>query len=104
MVLFTVADASLRPWVSSVPDADGVWERLNKMPGLDGVKRHLQVLQARLEAEARLREAGLANAEAGSHHLVFTGKPGTGPGQLNIPDGFDLLLPDGSTPTHPATG
>jgi hypothetical protein len=25
-------------------------------------------------------------------------------GQLNIPDGFDLLLPDGSTPTHPATG
>jgi outer membrane protein assembly factor BamB len=34
----------------------------------------------------------------------ITGKPGTGPGQLNIPDGFDLLLPDGSTPTHPATG
>jgi len=33
-----------------------------------------------------------------------TGKPGTGPGQLNIPDGFDLLLPDGATPTHPATG
>ena len=71
--------ASLRPWVSSaVPDGDGVWERLNKMPGLDGVKRHLQVLQARLEAEARLREAGLANAEPGSHHLVFTGNPGTG--------------------------
>ena len=34
----------------------------------------------------------------------ITGKPGTGPGELNIPDGFDLLLPDGSTPTHPATG
>jgi outer membrane protein assembly factor BamB len=34
----------------------------------------------------------------------ITGKPGTGPGQLNTPDGFDLLLPDGSTPTHPATG
>jgi len=30
--------------------------------------------------------------------------PGTAPGLLNIPDGFDLLLPDGSTPTHPATG
>jgi len=26
------------------------------------------------------------------------------PGLLNIPDGFDLLLPDGSAPTHPATG
>jgi outer membrane protein assembly factor BamB len=33
-----------------------------------------------------------------------TGKPGTEPGRLNIPDGFDLLLPDGSTPTHLATG
>ena len=30
--------------------------------------------------------------------------PGTGPGYLNTPDGFDLLAPDGSTPTHPATG
>jgi hypothetical protein len=29
---------------------------------------------------------------------------GTGPGQLNTPDGFDLLAPDGSTPTHPQTG
>jgi len=34
----------------------------------------------------------------------ITGKPGTAPGELNIPDGFDLLLPDGSTPTHAATG
>jgi outer membrane protein assembly factor BamB len=32
------------------------------------------------------------------------GKKGTGPGLLNIPDGFDLLLPDGSTPTHRYTG
>jgi len=34
----------------------------------------------------------------------ITGKPGTAAGQLNTPDGFDLLLPDGSTPTHPTTG
>jgi outer membrane protein assembly factor BamB len=33
-----------------------------------------------------------------------TGKPGTAPGELNTPDGFDLLLPNGSTPTHPSTG
>jgi N-acetylneuraminic acid mutarotase len=33
-----------------------------------------------------------------------TDLPGTSPGFLNIPDGFDLLLPDGTTPTHPATG
>ncbi|HEU5001242.1 MAG TPA: hypothetical protein VFW71_00490 [Actinomycetota bacterium] len=29
---------------------------------------------------------------------------GMAPGQLNTPDGFDLLAPDGSTPTHPFTG
>jgi PQQ-like domain/Kelch motif len=33
-----------------------------------------------------------------------TGRPGTAPGELNTPDGFDLLLPNGSTPTHPTTG
>jgi SpoVK/Ycf46/Vps4 family AAA+-type ATPase len=70
---------SLRPWISSpVPDAGGVWERLGKMPGLDGVKRHLEKLQARLAADAQLRAEGLADAEAGSGHLVFTGNPGTG--------------------------
>jgi hypothetical protein len=30
--------------------------------------------------------------------------PGTAPGWLNTPDGFDLLLPDGTTPTHTSTG
>jgi N-acetylneuraminic acid mutarotase len=29
---------------------------------------------------------------------------GTGPGLLNTPDGFDLLAPDNTTPTHPQTG
>ncbi len=33
-----------------------------------------------------------------------TGHPGTAPGLLNTPDGFDLLARDGSTPTHPTTG
>ena len=33
-----------------------------------------------------------------------TGRGGTGPGRLRIPDGFDLLLPNGSTPTHRSTG
>lgn len=33
-----------------------------------------------------------------------TDRPGTGPGRLRTPDGFDLLLADGRTPTHPATG
>jgi hypothetical protein len=33
-----------------------------------------------------------------------TDSPGTGPGRLNTPDGFDLLAPDGTTPTHAYTG
>jgi hypothetical protein len=34
----------------------------------------------------------------------ITGRPGTRPGMLNTPDGFDLLLPNGSAPTHRWTG
>jgi outer membrane protein assembly factor BamB len=34
----------------------------------------------------------------------ITGRYGTGPGRLHTPDGFDLLLPNGSTPTHRTTG
>lgn len=34
----------------------------------------------------------------------LTAKGGTAPGMLSIPDGFDNLLPNGTTPTHPQTG
>jgi hypothetical protein len=34
----------------------------------------------------------------------ITDVSGTAPGVLSIPDGFDNLLANGSTPTHPATG
>ena len=41
-------------------------------------------------------------------HIVWqyghTDSPGTGPDQLKIPDGFDLLTHGGVTPTHPYTG
>jgi hypothetical protein len=33
-----------------------------------------------------------------------TDVPGTSAGLLNIPDGFDLLAPNNTTPTHPQTG
>ncbi len=33
-----------------------------------------------------------------------TDTPGNGPGMLNKVDGFDILAPDGTTPTHPTTG
>ncbi|MBV9660661.1 MAG: hypothetical protein JO337_05845, partial [Acidimicrobiales bacterium] len=31
-----------------------------------------------------------------------TDAAGAAPGLLHLPHGFDLLLPDGTTPTHPA--
>lgn len=34
----------------------------------------------------------------------LTHTPGTAPGMLSVPDGFDLLLANGTTPTHPQTG
>ncbi|HEY5385431.1 MAG TPA: PQQ-binding-like beta-propeller repeat protein [Acidimicrobiales bacterium] len=34
----------------------------------------------------------------------LTDTSGTAPGMLSIPDGFDLLLANGTTPTHPQTG
>jgi hypothetical protein len=34
----------------------------------------------------------------------LTDTSGTAPGLLSIPDGFDLLLDNGTTPTHPQTG
>jgi outer membrane protein assembly factor BamB len=34
----------------------------------------------------------------------ITDAAGTAPGMLNTPDGFDLLAPDGTSPTHPTTG
>ena len=33
-----------------------------------------------------------------------TGEPGVAAGRLDVPDGFDVLGPGGSTPTHTATG
>ena len=34
----------------------------------------------------------------------LTDVPGTAPGLVSIPDGFDNLLANGTTPTHPVTG
>jgi hypothetical protein len=50
----------------------------------------------------------MAAIDATTQALVWNyGVPdvaGTAPGELNTPDGFDILNPDGSTPTHPTTG
>ncbi|WP_256789782.1 AAA family ATPase, partial [Frankia sp. AvcI1] len=60
------------------PDGRSAWERLDAMTGLGTVKEHVR----RLAGATRLlaaRPAGSGRrAQAGSHHLVFTGGPGTG--------------------------
>jgi len=54
-------------------------ERLAALRGLDSVKKHIEQLRWRVEAERRLREEGRGtDASASSQHLVFTGNPGTG--------------------------
>ena len=54
-------------------------ERLAALRGLDSVKAHIMQLRWAIEAERRLRAEGRAGrAAASSHHLVFTGNPGTG--------------------------
>jgi len=64
---------------SAVTDPGGVWERLARLRGLDGVKEHLTRLRWRLTADAELRKQGRATStEPDSYHLVFTGNPGTG--------------------------
>jgi SpoVK/Ycf46/Vps4 family AAA+-type ATPase len=76
-----LSQAALRDhgWVgSAVPEPGGVWASLQRLRGLDEVKKHLERLRWRLEADARLREQGGTDAEPGSHHLVFRGNPGTG--------------------------
>jgi SpoVK/Ycf46/Vps4 family AAA+-type ATPase len=54
-------------------------EQLQSLHGLDGVKQHIERLRWAMEAERRLRAEGrTGRAAAISHHLVFTGNPGTG--------------------------
>ncbi|MFB4304502.1 AAA family ATPase [Actinomadura sp. GTD37] len=55
-------------WIDSVVADGDVMRRLDELTGLEPVKRHL----------AGLRHRPPAGSEPVSHHLVFTGNPGTG--------------------------
>jgi SpoVK/Ycf46/Vps4 family AAA+-type ATPase len=69
-----------RGWLSSAVAPDmSADEKLAGLRGLDGVKAHIERLRWTVEAERRLMAEGrFAGASASSHHLVFTGNPGTG--------------------------
>jgi SpoVK/Ycf46/Vps4 family AAA+-type ATPase len=69
----------LRPPTPEGVDRSSAEERLAALRGLDTVKAHIERLRWAMEAERRLQAEGRAKgASASSHHLVFTGNPGTG--------------------------
>jgi len=78
----TVSPAMLRErgWLNggAMPERSAE-ERLAALRGLDTVKAHIERLRLAMEAERRLLAEGrVKGASASSHHLVFTGNPGTG--------------------------
>merc|ERR1711985_229847 len=53
--------------------------KIEKVVGLEGVKKFIRSLHAQLQTEAERREAGLAvSGGQGNLHMIFTGNPGTG--------------------------
>merc|ERR1719261_1253583 len=53
--------------------------KLDKVVGLQGVKRFIRSLHAQLRTEAERRDAGLVvSGGAGNLHMIFSGNPGTG--------------------------
>ena len=69
-----------RGWLTgAVPQDTSAEDRLAGLRGLDSVKTHVERLRWAMEAERRLTAEGRTQgASASSHHLVFTGNPGTG--------------------------
>lgn len=56
---------------------ESLLEQLDALVGLEAVKRQVRLNMELLEFHRKRAENGLANPEM-SHHLVFTGNPGTG--------------------------
>jgi SpoVK/Ycf46/Vps4 family AAA+-type ATPase len=72
-VLETLVKVELSP-----EDIDRAMERLDRLVGLEGVKKQLRrILETKL-VDSRREAAGLKTFGKNSHHMVFTGAPGTG--------------------------
>merc|ERR1712151_1428463 len=53
--------------------------KIEKVVGLEGVRKFIRSLHAQLQTEAERREAGVAvSGGAGNLHMIFSGNPGTG--------------------------
>ncbi|MDR1380866.1 MAG: AAA family ATPase [Tannerella sp.] len=57
---------------------DESMKALNEMVGLANLKRTISTTFNRVKFDALRREMGLRTHDSGSHHMIFTGNPGTG--------------------------
>ena len=70
------------------------------LAGRTAAQRRLHGQRRLQQPHGRDRPGHRSAGVAVRHHR----QAGTAPGRLHTPDGFDLLLPNGSTPTHRTTG
>ena len=96
--VLTFTRAGATPWVYDVPSGDAMLKKpslAERLPnGLimvnDDYRNRVVVIDPALDQIV--------------WQYGITDVSGTTPGMLSIPDGFDNLLADGTTPTHPQTG
>jgi SpoVK/Ycf46/Vps4 family AAA+-type ATPase len=53
-------------------------KRLNKVIGIENVKKYIRSLAARIKIQAMRRQAGLKTDDTQTLHMIFAGNPGTG--------------------------
>jgi hypothetical protein len=96
--VLTFTRSGSMPWVYDVPSGDGML----KKPSL---AERLPNGLIMVNDDYRNR---IVVIDPATDNIVWqygiTDQAGTTPGMLSIPDGFDNLLADGTTPTHPQTG
>lgn len=75
--LTTILPADVRPEWNNTTEYD-LEKELNKVIGLEPVKKYIRSLNARLKLQAERKKAGLKTDNTQTMHMIFAGNPGTG--------------------------